>query len=226
MDQALTFTLINRNWLNSRFGRMDADNGYLSHEPIYGAGRGHTEGGHMRRILRLHDVIAMLRHAGVGNGDTVLDVGGAEGYLSHLMQRHLSVQATSFDLSANACTRARGLFGVDAVAGNASLLPFRSQSFDVVVMTEVVEHLVDPISAILECQRVARRLVVLSTEEWEESSADRGEKLAHREIAGHMERNVLCGEDLPVLFGNRRTLMVAQRFPQEGSELALSGHRT
>ncbi|HZE87235.1 MAG TPA: class I SAM-dependent methyltransferase [Methylomirabilota bacterium] len=41
-------------------------------------------------------------------------------------------------------------------------LPYRNNSFDVVVCTEVLEHLVHPEKALLELKRVAKKYIVLS----------------------------------------------------------------
>ena len=219
-DFSKVHTLINRNWLDYRFSNVDDAEGYLSHEPIYGAGCGRTEGGHARRILRLHDVLVLLRDLGVGPGHSVIDIGGAEGYLSHLVRKHLGSKVTTLDLSSMASLRATQLFGVPSLAANASLLPFPNQAFDVVLITEVIEHVIDPMSALLECQRIAKKFLVLTTEEWAESPRHREHVLAERNIQGHMERNVFCEEDLPHLFGKHPLIRGQQRFPKEEPDAA------
>jgi 2-polyprenyl-3-methyl-5-hydroxy-6-metoxy-1,4-benzoquinol methylase len=74
----------------------------------------------------------------------VLDVGAAEGYLPHILNRFFGAKPHALDLSSQACRVASELFSVPSVSANASLLPFATDSFDVVVMTEVAEHLTDP----------------------------------------------------------------------------------
>lgn len=51
------------------------------------------------------------------------------------------------------------------VCGNAEYLPFSSDSFAAVTCTDVVEHLIDPAPAFVECRRVAERggLIYVST---------------------------------------------------------------
>ena len=216
-DASLHHTLINRNWLDHRFARRP-DGSYVAHEPVWGVGRGPTEGGHLRRALRLHDVVSTIKSLGIGPSHSILDVGGAEGYLAYLVRRHTGARAVVMDLSVEACARASELFGVESVSGNASMLPFADDAFDMVVMTEVVEHLVDPIGAILEMQRVARSFFVMSTEEWADDDLRRRVALAAREFEGHMERNVFVEGDLPTLFGTTRVHRFPQRFPDDEAE--------
>jgi ubiquinone/menaquinone biosynthesis C-methylase UbiE len=52
------------------------------------------------------------------------------------------------------------------VQGDAHHLPFKGQSFDVVVISDVLEHVVDPRQVLQEAKRVGRRVVVSIFEEW------------------------------------------------------------
>src|SRR5690606_37223289 len=72
--------------------------------------------------------------------------------------------------------------------------------FDVVTCAEVVEHLAEPVPAILELQRVARGTLVLGTEEWHADEADRDAALAERLLHPHGERSVFADRDLEPLF--------------------------
>ena len=53
--------------------------------------------------------------------------------------------------------------GVPFVQGSIHALPYPDQSADVVMAQEVLEHLDDPQSALLELRRVARKAVIIST---------------------------------------------------------------
>ncbi len=85
----------------------------------------------------------------------VLDVGCGDGYLAALAAGAPGVRLIAVDLAHEALvlTRRRGL-----VVGRASVddggLPFKSEVFDVVMMSEIIEHLVDPDLALSEARRV------------------------------------------------------------------------
>ncbi|MEZ6194165.1 MAG: class I SAM-dependent methyltransferase [Planctomycetota bacterium] len=207
-----------RAWLEMRFRERDEAGCFKAHEPVYGLGRGHTEGHHCRRAIRLHDLLATVKWLGVEG--SLLDVGAAEGYFPHLARTALGLDAWASDLSREACLRAAELFGLPAVPANAGALPFPDDAFDVVTIAEVIEHVADPVGTLLELQRVARRFVVFSTEEWREDEALRDHILGARRLENHMERNIYAPSDLPVLFGGRPRVRWAQRFPVDGPEIA------
>ncbi len=54
----------------------------------------------------------------------------------------------------------------NAVQGDAHHLPFVDRAFDVVVMADVIEHLVDPLVALKEAYRVGNKLVASIFQEW------------------------------------------------------------
>jgi SAM-dependent methyltransferase len=67
------------------------------------------------------------------------------------------------DLSASAVQFARDschTFLNHAVVGRADTLPFRDRAFSVAILTHVIEHLDDPLSALWEASRIARFVVV------------------------------------------------------------------
>ena len=201
--------LVTKNWLDARFSNYQ-DGHLLSHEPIYGFNKGPTEGGHARRATRLLDLLSVIVPLAP---ESYLDVGAAEGYLPALVRELTSAHVLSLDLSTNACQHAVNVFGCPGVAANASLLPFPDNSFDVVSLTEVVEHLVDPVSAFLEAQRVARHYVVVSTEEWANEEAHRDHRMSNRVYRPHMERNIYAASDIGTLFGDASVVTMPQRFP-------------
>jgi ubiquinone/menaquinone biosynthesis C-methylase UbiE/uncharacterized protein YbaR (Trm112 family) len=97
----------------------------------------------------------------------MLDVGGGEGYLSALVRDLFTASSVhQSELSIEACRRAGEIFGIQGLVADASALPFEDDSYDLVVCSEVIEHLSTPAAAIAELMRVARHHVVISTAEF------------------------------------------------------------
>jgi ubiquinone/menaquinone biosynthesis C-methylase UbiE len=93
---------------------------------------------------------------------SLLDVGGAEGYMCGLVKHLFGAHVRSCDLSAEAGRRARDLFGIQADAVDSVQLPYKDNSFDVVLCSEVLEHVPQYESVLNELLRIARTAVVLT----------------------------------------------------------------
>ena len=91
-----------------------------------------------------------------------------------------------------------------AVTLDLTRLPFRDGAFDVVVSSEVLEHLVHPVEALAEMVRVARRAVVLTS--LEALAPDRLRRvLSHLAIdvrRPHVERNFFLIDEFRALLGD------------------------
>lgn len=83
----------------------------------------------------------------VNPGRCLLDVGAGDGLIAHLLG------ATGVELDATAVRLARA-HGVDVRQGDAAALPFGDESFDSVLLGDVIEHLEDPQPALAEARRV------------------------------------------------------------------------
>lgn len=96
----------------------------------------------------------------------VLDAGSGSGWLSeNLLTKGFSV--TALDLGLDSLKRSKKRLGskVSYALGDAVKLPFRDESFDAVVASEVLEHVESPAGVISELVRVLRKnglLVVCS----------------------------------------------------------------
>lgn len=91
--------------------------------------------------------------------DSVLDVGCGDGRLLHVLARRAR-RAVGVDLHLEPLRRLK----VRSVAGSAVQLPFRDCTFDLVLATEILEHLFpqDRQLAIAEMRRVSRELILIS----------------------------------------------------------------
>jgi len=182
-----------RHWLDQRFAKRGPGGAFFAHMPIYGLGHPDAEGGH---TLRLSRFLRILRALDGLSFTTMLDVGGAEGYLAHVVRTLFGARTATTDLSIEACLRAREIFGLPAAAVDCARLPFADGTFDVVVCSEVIEHVEEPVAMLLELCRVARRAVVLSTEEVRYDQQDIDAYLFRRPGWPHMERNLFHPDDL------------------------------
>jgi SAM-dependent methyltransferase len=90
-----------------------------------------------------------------------------------------------------------------AVTLNLESLPFRDAAFDVVLASEVLEHLVRPVEAIAELMRITRKVLVMTS--LEALSVSRWERwLAHLMVdvrVPHVERNFFIESEIEAIFG-------------------------
>lgn len=96
--------------------------------------------------------------------ETVLDVGCAEGFVAQGLLTHFpQMQVTGVDLDRLALAFGRQHHPeLRLYPANALRLPFADNTFDLVICTEVLEHLDEPSVALLELKRVSRRYCLLS----------------------------------------------------------------
>ncbi len=205
--------------MDRHFGACDEAGIFFSHQPIYGVGSSHSQpyaSSKLARTLQLLRILSRIRF------HSFVDVGGGEGYLSHIVRRLFGVQGISADLSVEACRRAFDLFRVEGLAIDASCLPFRDDSIDVVVCSEAIEHVEFPIEVLLELDRVARGILILTSEEIY-SDRDRIERfLGDRRDLPHAERNAFHPDDLRIMLGSeiglRSQFDVVEATPERASK--------
>jgi SAM-dependent methyltransferase len=132
---------------------------YRAHQPIYGYMTGPCEWyftGRYIPTLRIMKELARIR------GESMLDVGGAEGYKSYLARSLFGLRVHTSDLSEEACKRAEEIFGVKGTALDIHDLPFADGEFDILTCSETLEHVTDPRRAIEELLRVAKKAVIIT----------------------------------------------------------------
>lgn len=98
-------------------------------------------------------------------GKAVLDAGCGEGFVvDYLAGKDPSLRLTGVDLSSEAVAYATEHFGDKARfrTGSVYKLPFSDRSFDLVICSEVLEHLDDPAGALKELRRVSRNAILIT----------------------------------------------------------------
>lgn len=92
----------------------------------------------------------------VPEGGSILDVGCGDGFLFKVIQNRNNVFGA--EISAERLKRARKDAGwVEYVRANGSRLPYKSESFDAVVCSEVLEHVYEPENVVKEMTRVCKK---------------------------------------------------------------------
>jgi ubiquinone/menaquinone biosynthesis C-methylase UbiE len=154
------YTRSTRDWLNQRFSRTDQEGIYVAHQPIYGFRKGHSEKGSiLTRYIVSFQIIRALSHL---RFESLLDVGGAEGYKAALARELFGAAVSCCDLSNEACNRAREIFGMDCQPADIQELPFSDNEFEVVLCSETLEHVPDFRQATRELFRVCSKAVVIT----------------------------------------------------------------
>jgi len=96
--------------------------------------------------------------------DSVADIGCGEGFgLKNLADNKIGNNYIGLDFSKKALKLAKKInpeFGY--IHGSIYKTPFKNNEFDLVICSEVLEHLDDPEAAIIELKRISKRYVLIS----------------------------------------------------------------
>jgi ubiquinone/menaquinone biosynthesis C-methylase UbiE len=172
-----------RDWLNKRFKMVDKQGVYLAHQPIYGFNKGHCEnfGFALLRYVPTYRIMKALSHI---KFDTLLDVGGAEGYTAALAHELFNSYVRTSDLSEEACKRATEIYGIDSQQADMQNLPFKDNEYDVVICSEALEHVKDYKKAIGELLRIANNALVITLPHDQKERIE--EVIKSQKIHGHI----------------------------------------
>lgn len=98
------------------------------------------------------------------NPETILDAGCGEGFsLAKLSESKIGKKLEGIDYSREAVALSQRLFPTLGFKyGSIYSLPYKDNSFDLVVCTEVLEHLDDPQKALSEVLRVSKKYILFS----------------------------------------------------------------
>lgn len=96
--------------------------------------------------------------------ETVLDAGCGEGFtLGRLQKEKIGKTFEGIEYDAAAVELANQLYpALNIIQGDIYKLPYKNNSFDLVICTEVLEHLENPKKAYRELLRVSRKYVLMS----------------------------------------------------------------
>jgi SAM-dependent methyltransferase len=154
----------------------------------------------MQRKLKIFRWLDRLRFA------TLIDVGSGFDEYPNLVRERYGVPTyySDFAHSLNLPYGGSEHGKLDhAVTLNLARLPFADDTFDAVLCSEVLEHLVRPLEAIAELLRVARKYVVMTS--LEALSPGRWQRLlSHLRVdpsQPHVERNFFLLHELEAVFG-------------------------
>jgi SAM-dependent methyltransferase len=176
-----SYTSDTRDWLNERFRQTDQDGIYVAHQPIYGFRVEPFEPGLFDRYAITYRI---LRALAAVEFDSLVDIGGAEGYKAALIRKLFGARVRSADLSQEACNRAKQIFDVDGEPIDIHALPYADRSCDVALCSETLEHVVDLEAATRELMRIADKHVVITVprEPEEVVRQNIAEKIPHAHI--------------------------------------------
>lgn len=97
---------------------------------------------------------------------TILDVGCGDGYFGSILQRETNSAVYGIDISSSAVKKAIEK-GIKAKVCNLNTkkIPFASESFDICVCSEIIEHVLDPDELLNEINRVLKKggLLIVTT---------------------------------------------------------------
>jgi len=168
MDQ---YTSETQKWLDARYRAATDDGIYFAHQNIYGfqsrflrttkggSPTAYAEPGSVMRYIIFWNIVKALKTL---QFDSVLDVGGSEGYMCGAFRAFFGARVRSCDLSAEACKRAKEIFDVDADTVDGVSLPYPDGAFDVVVCSESMEHIPHYEDVLKELLRVAKKSVIIT----------------------------------------------------------------
>lgn len=208
-----------RAWLEQAFARCVASSGQ---RPVYDA-RGQPVGMTASEFGRLHRKFKIFRWLDGLRFDSFIDVGSGWEVFPYLVRQRYGAAAYYADLAHefNLPADAPEFGHLDhAVTLKLSSLPFADAAFDVVLCSEVFEHLVRPIEAVSELLRITRKCLILTTLEGLSRSHFERALLHYRTDVRipHVERNYLVLSEFAALFGSglhHESLQHSPSFPAD-----------
>ena len=119
---------------------------------------------HPNRLFRYIEnkrISILLKEADIQPQDKVLEVGCGAG---HILEKIKQGSLTGVDISPVQIERARKRLGSKAelIMAKGENLPFKNESFDRIICTEVFEHVLEPVLILAEMKRVLKNKGIIS----------------------------------------------------------------
>src|SRR4030043_1266483 len=171
-----SYTIKTKTWLDSRFKLASETGIYYAHQPIYGFRKNHCEPPYVIKYIPTYQIMKSLSRL---KFDSLLDVGGAEGYKAYIAKQLYGIKVENSDLSSEACKRAEEIFHLKSTPADIHNLPFADNEFDVILCSETLEHVTELDRAINEILRVTKKALVITVPHEDQSVIDnniRGEE--------------------------------------------------
>ena len=130
---------------------MDSGIEYYDRPELWGPGSGYEDSAELIRAQTILEAVPV-------DAATILDVGCGDGTVTNLLTERY--ETTGVDIAPAALVHVR----TTTVLGSADALPFGDETFDVVVLAEVLEHLEPDVygQSLAEAARVARRAIIIT----------------------------------------------------------------
>jgi len=119
----------------------------------------------LRRYVHLKEYYSILKY--VNPNENVLDIGCGEGVLA-ILAAEKGARITACDISEPNITKAKelakgkGLENINFLLADAENLPFKDNSFDLVISSHVLEHLPDFQKGLREIKRVTKKKAIIA----------------------------------------------------------------
>ncbi len=126
--------------------------------------RKHTHKNPIQRLLLWNFFRHLVNFTAKKQVDSILDVGCGEGFTLHrLKMRGIGSKLEGIEYSKAAIELGKKTYpDIKITEGSIYELPYEDNTFDLVLCTEVLEHLEDPEKALKELVRVSKKYLVIS----------------------------------------------------------------
>ncbi len=124
----------------------------------------HTSKNLIQRFLINNFYSSLIALAKPLKAESILDAGCGEGFtMEELLKSGVGKKIEGIEYSKDAISYGKKLFpNLNIKQGSVYELPYKDNSFDLIICTEVLEHLEEPIKALKEMLRVSKKYLIVS----------------------------------------------------------------